>query len=56
VLVEGAIGNVSGHEGERVDYAQLIKVYAYNTPEDARRYRPPEVVETIPTPFYGYPD
>lgn len=51
-----AIGNVLGHEGDRVDYAQLIKVYAYTVPEDARRYSPPEVVEAIPTPIYGYPD
>ncbi len=42
--------------GDRVDYAQLIKIYAYNTPEDARRYSPPEVVEAIPTPIYGDPD
>lgn len=51
-----AVGNVFGHEGERVDYAQLVKIYAYNEPEDARRYSPPEVVEAIPTPIYGYPD
>ena len=51
-----AVGNVLGHEGTRVDYAQLIKVYAYTVPEDARRYSPPEVVEAIPTPIYGYPD
>lgn len=51
-----AVGNILGHEGNRVDYAQLIKIYAYNTPEDARRYSPPEVVEAIPTPLYGDPD
>jgi IS1 family transposase len=51
-----AVGNVLGHEGDRVDYAQLIKVYAYTVPEDARRYSPPEVVEAIPTPIYGNPE
>ena len=42
--------------GDRVDYAQLIKVYAYSEPESARRYSPPDVVEAIPTPVYGDPD
>jgi hypothetical protein len=51
-----AVGDVLGHEGERVDYAQLIKIYAYDVPEDARRYSPPKVVEAIPVPIYGEPD
>lgn len=51
-----AVGNVLGHQGERVDYAQLIKIYAMDVPEDVRRYSPPRLAETIPTPVYGYPD
>ena len=51
-----AIGNVLGHQGERVDYAQLIKIYTLDVPEDARRYSPPRLAEAIPTPIYGYPD
>jgi IS1 family transposase len=51
-----AIGNVLGHQGERVDYAQLIKIYKLNIPEDQRRYSPPRLAETIPTPIYGNPD
>jgi transposase-like protein/IS1 family transposase len=51
-----AIGNVLGHQGERVDYAQLIKIYTVDVPEDARRYSPPRLAEAIPTPIYGYPD
>ena len=33
-----AVGNVLGHQGERVDYAQLVKIYTIDVPEDARRY------------------
>ncbi len=51
-----AIGNVLGHQGERVDYAQLIKIYAMDVAEDVRRYSPPRLAETIPTPIYGEPD
>jgi transposase-like protein/IS1 family transposase len=51
-----AVGNVLGHQGERVDYAQLIKIFAMDVPEDARRYSPPHLAEAIPTPIYGYPD
>jgi transposase-like protein/IS1 family transposase len=51
-----AIGNVLGHQGERVDYAQLVKIYALDVPEDARRYSPPRLAEAIPTPIYGDPD
>lgn len=51
-----AIGNVLGHEGERVDYAQLVKIYTLDVPEDARRYSPPHFAEAIPTPIYGTPD
>ena len=51
-----AVGNVLGHQGERVHYAQLIKIYAMDVPEEARRYSPPRLAEAIPTPVYGYPD
>jgi transposase-like protein/IS1 family transposase len=51
-----AVGNVLGHQGERVDYAQLIKVFAMDVPEDARRYSPPRLAEAFPTPIYGDPD
>lgn len=51
-----AVGDVLGHQGERVDYAQLIKIYAFDVPEEARRYSPPRLAEAIPTPVYGDPD
>lgn len=51
-----AVGNVLGHQGERVDYAQLVKIYTLDVPEDARRYSPPRLAEAIPTPIYGDPD
>jgi len=47
------VGNILG---DRVDYAQLVKIYQYTEPEEMRRYSPPECVETIPTPVYGDPD
>ena len=46
-----AIGNVLGHQGERVDYAQLVKIFTMDVPEDARRYGPPHLAEAIPTPI-----
>lgn len=40
--------------GSRVDYAQLIKIYA--SPRDGeQRYSPPEVVDAIPVPRIGRP-
>jgi IS1 family transposase len=51
-----AVGNVLGHQGERVDYAQLIKIYTQGIPENVRRYSPPHLAEAIPTPVYGNPD
>jgi IS1 family transposase len=51
-----AVGNVLGHQGERVDYAQLIKVFAMDVPEEARRYSPPRLAEAFPTSIYGDPD
>lgn len=46
-----AVGNVLGHQGDRVDYAQLVKIYTMEVPEDARRYAPPRLAEAIPTPI-----
>lgn len=41
--------------GTRVDYAQLIKVYANNR-EGEQKYSPPEVVETVTKVMIGYPE
>ncbi len=41
--------------GTRVDYAQLIKVYAAPTDEE-RRYSPASVIEAIAKPVWGQPD
>ena len=41
--------------GDRVDYAQLIKVYA-QTAEGERRYSPPEVISSESKPVSGDPD
>jgi IS1 family transposase len=41
--------------GTRVDYAQLIKVYAAPTDEE-HRYSPASVVEAIAKPVWGQPD
>jgi IS1 family transposase len=41
--------------GTRVDYAQLIKVYAAPA-DDEHRYSPASVVETIIKPVWGQPD
>lgn len=46
---------VSCSLGVRVDYAQLIKVYAANR-EGEQKDSPPEVVETISKPVIGNPD
>jgi hypothetical protein len=40
---------------ERVDFAQLVKVYA-NSHEGERRYSPPDVVEAVPKVIFGNPD
>ena len=47
------IGNILG---DRVDYAQLIKIYKYTEPEAARRYSPAKFAESFSTPVYGNPD
>jgi len=45
---------ISLNLGTRVDFAQLIKVYA--SPRDGeQRYSPPEVVDAIPVPRIGRP-
>jgi transposase-like protein/IS1 family transposase len=41
--------------GGRVDYAQLIKIYA-QTREGEARYSPPEVIEAVKKPVWGFPD
>jgi transposase-like protein/IS1 family transposase len=46
---------VSYSLGTRVDFAQLIKVYAAN-PDDERKYSPPVVVETVTKIQIGDPD
>jgi hypothetical protein len=52
-----AVGSVLGHEGTRVDYAQLAKVCSTWLPKiHAATVSPPDVVEAIPTPIYGDPD
>lgn len=40
---------------DRVDYAQIIKVYASDREGEAR-YSPPQVVETVTVPILGDPD
>jgi IS1 family transposase/transposase-like protein len=47
------IGNILG---DRVDYAQLVKVYKYTEAEATRRYSPAEFAESFATPVYGDPD
>jgi IS1 family transposase len=47
------IGNIPG---DRVDYGQLVKIYAQNTPEEQRRYSPARLAESKKTDVYGNPD
>jgi transposase-like protein/IS1 family transposase len=47
---------VSYSLGTRVDFAQLIKVYAHGDREGEQKYSPPEVVETISKRVIGNPD
>jgi IS1 family transposase len=52
---KGYIGAVDYSLGTRVDFAQLVKVYA--SPRDGeQRYSPAEVVEAVPVPRIGNPD
>jgi len=44
------IGNILG---DRVDYAQPIKIYNAATPEEQRRYSPARLAETKKTDVYG---
>jgi transposase-like protein/IS1 family transposase len=41
--------------GYRIDFAQLVKVYA-TAREGEQKYSPGDVIETIPTPISGNPD
>ncbi len=41
--------------GTRVDFAQLIKVYAASR-EGEQRYSPAEVVDAVPVPRWGEPE
>jgi IS1 family transposase len=49
------IGAIDAGLSDRVDYAQLVKVYASDREGEAR-YSPPEVVDAVPTPIFGNPD
>ncbi len=49
-------GAVSYSLGTRVDFAQLIKVYAKGDREGVQKYSPLEIVETITKPLIGHPD
>ena len=43
--------------GTRVDFAQLVKIYAQEEQGGGeRRYSPPDVVDIIPTTIFGNPD
>ncbi len=58
ISTDGFVPYVSSIEttlGDRVDFAQLIKVYRA-TPEGERRYSPAEVVSTEVVPVVGHPD
>lgn len=41
--------------GSRVDYAQLVKIYQADRPDEAR-YSPPRIKEAVPVPIIGNPD
>jgi IS1 family transposase len=47
------VGNILG---DRVDYAQLVKIYTQETQESERRYSPAKLAETHATPIHGDPD
>jgi len=47
------VGNILG---DRVDYAQLIKIYSFAEAEAERRYSPAKFAESHRTPVYGNPD
>jgi IS1 family transposase/lambda repressor-like predicted transcriptional regulator len=49
------IGAIDAGLSDRVDYAQLVKVYA-SAREGEARYSPPEVVDAVPIPIFGNPD
>jgi transposase-like protein/IS1 family transposase len=47
------VGNILG---DRVDYAQLVKIYYQDSPEAQRRYSPARLAEAVATEVYGGPD
>jgi transposase-like protein len=49
------IGAIDASLSDRVDFAQLVKVYASPRQGEAR-YAPPEVVDAVPIPIMGNPD
>jgi IS1 family transposase len=49
------VNAISDTLADRVDFAQLIKVYAQSHDEE-HRYSPPDVVEALPKPILGNPD
>lgn len=51
----GYPGAVSYSLGTRVDFAQLIKIYAKGDREGEQKYSPLEIVETITKPLIGRP-
>jgi transposase-like protein/IS1 family transposase len=52
----GYPGAVAYSLGTRVDFAQLVKVYAKGDREGEQKYSPLEIVETITKPLIGHPD
>jgi IS1 family transposase len=50
------VGNILGERSERVDFAQLVKVYKEDAKEERRRYSPAKYVKAIPTVVSGEPD
>jgi len=49
------IGAIDASLADRVDFAQLVKVYA-SAREGEASYAPPEVVNAVPIPIMGNPD
>ena len=49
------IGAIDAGLSDRVDYAQLVKVYASDREGEAR-YSPPDVVDAVSIPILGNPD
>jgi IS1 family transposase len=49
-------GAIDVHLGDRINYAQLIKVYGRPDNAGPDWYGPPKVIETVPNPIIGNPD